>query len=107
QLEVAHFLRRAMAREIDVRKRGRRERILLRMERRHVAAQGAGGNRVRERAGGCRRERGERAFDPLRGRVVVIDVAVDARMRAFGAERLEARVEIAPGLAEVLVTRIA
>ena len=54
-----------------------------------------------------RRERLERGLDPLRRRLLEIEVAIDARGHALAAERRQALVERPPGRAEVRIGRIA
>lgn len=49
----------------------------------------------------------QHAVEPMLGRRVVIDVAIDARMDSYGAVALQAGVEVAATLAEMIIGGVA
>ena len=49
----------------------------------------------------------EHAFDPAAGGVIIIDVAIDARIKTHGAVALQGGVELAAAFAKVIVSGIA
>ncbi len=106
ELDVPRLLGRVAADDLDVFQHRRIERIALVVRARCRICARRGRNLLRRRSCLIGGEKLDDDFAPASGRIVIVDIAIDARAQAGRAELLEAAVDALPGLAIFLVGRI-